>query len=275
MPLTAALSGFATLDFIATAPHPLPVTGTVMGQCLTDTAWPRPGGASLYAGRRIARSGLCAAAVTVLGDDATGDAYMRACADAGMNTDGVHRLAGGKSPCCLLIYRDTGDYSCLLDPGRTANRPDSAQLAVCRDADWVVISAAPAQWTRAVLDSLRPEQVVVWIVKNDPACFPPPLAQRLCARADLIFCNSGERRLTDSARPRIGLIETLGAAGVRIVGPHGETALPVTPISVRDTTGAGDTLAGETIAQLMAEMDLCSAATAGIAAAAELLQGRR
>lgn len=269
------ISGFATLDYVLTTAAPLTGTGTVLAEALTQDAWPRPGGATLYAATPLARAGFCAMPLVAVGDDDHGRAYIEACVAAGVSTKGVAVAPDGKTPVCLLIYHDAGGYSCLLDTGRTPAKPTAAQLACVATAQAVIISAAQPEWTAGVLSVLRPDQKLAVISKGDPACFPPELLKLLGQRADYLFCNESERSLIPEPPAAQILIETRGAGGVFVRSGAHEFTVPVAPLKIRDATGAGDTLAGEVIAHLLMGVAPEGAVKKGIEAAAALLNQRR
>ncbi len=94
----------------------------------------------------------------------------------------------------------------------------------------------------------------------------------------MIFCNTGERAWLEASRtsPALAgqiLFETRGADGVHVEA--GEAFdLPVSPLTVDDATGAGDTFAGAALAALIAGDTARVAGEAGIAAAGALLAVR-
>jgi len=119
-----------------------------------------------------------------------------------------------------------------------------------------VVTAGPARMTEAVLARITPTHRVAWIVKDDPAFFPAPLCRALSARADLVFCNAAERHLllhdgVTPIRPQ-QVIETRGADGLVVDRESGRTSIAASSVAVRDATGAGDTLAGSVLAQMLA-----------------------
>jgi hypothetical protein len=91
---------------------------------------------------------------------------------------------------------------------------------------------------------VSPDARVAWIFKDDPACFPPDLAARLAGRADVVFCNAGERAWLEMSRssPRPAgqiLFETRGADGVLIEDGPERFEQPVALVRVNDATGRG------------------------------------
>lgn len=263
-----AVAGFATIDYVIQVEGDFTGRGT---RLMREAAWPRAGGAALYASTALAKAGVAAAPLTWVGDDADGEAYCAAC----VSVEGVAVMPDAPSTRCLLIYNADGTYGCLLRPGPAALT--GVQLRLAAEAEWLVIAAGPPDITVRLLDAEGPR--LAWIAKDDPACFPPDLVAWLTARAEVIFCNTGERAWLEAGRSGPApatqmLFETRGADGVRVEA--GEIFdLPVTPLTVEDATGAGDTFAGAALAALIAGAPPRAAAEAGIAAAGALLAARR
>jgi ribokinase len=272
------VAGFATIDYVARVEGDFTGRGTwLMRQGAAD-AWPRAGGAALFAGAALVRAGVAAAPLTWIGGDADGEAYLAACRAAGVGLEGVAVTPDAPSTRCLLIYSADGGYGCLLRPGPAALSEAQGRLAA--RTSWLVIAAGPPEILGRLLDAISPTARLAWIAKDDPACFPPDLAARLARRADVVFCNAGERTWLEAGRDAAApagqlLFETRGADGVRAEAAGEILDLPVTPIRIDDATGAGDTFAGAALAVLVDGGSPRAAAEAGIAAAGALLATRR
>jgi ribokinase len=264
-----AVAGFATIDYVVQVEGDFTGRGT---RLMREAAWPRAGGAALYASTALAKAGVAAAPLTWIGDDADGVAYREACP----SLEGVAIMPDAPSTRCLLIYNADGTYGCLLRPGPAALI--DAQLRLAAEAEWLVIAAGPPGATARLLDLEGPR--LAWIAKDDPACFPAELVARLTGRAEVIFCNAGERAWLEAGRNGPApfdqlLFETRGAGGVHIEAAGETFESPVTPLTVDDATGAGDTFAGGALAALIHDAPPRMAAKTGIAAAAALLAARR
>jgi len=279
--MRVVVSGFATLDYVVQLSAPFHGTGTAMGELGVSEAWPRAGGAALYASYRIAAAGHRAFPLTWVGDDGDGGHYLRACQREQICCDAVDRRPGEKTPRCVLIYRPDGDYGCLLDTGfqgRESLTPSQAE--VLGNADHLCIAAGPPRVAAALLET-RPESAgLSWIAKLDAASFPTELRATLARQASLIFCNASEREFIETARDGMRpdhqiIIETLGSAGVLVDCAEGKRVIPTDALRTHDTTGAGDTLAGEVLAHYLAgqaPIDTC--VEHGMAAARKLLAAR-
>lgn len=280
-PKQVVVSGYATLDYVVQLNEPFHGTGTVLGELGASGAWPRAGGAALYASRRIAAAGHRAFAMTWIGDDGDGGHYLRACQRSQICCDGIDQRHGVTTPRCILIYRPDGDYGCLLDTGfGGSENATQKQLELISGADHLCISVGPAMATKAIIDACPPATPISWIAKLDRSSYPEDLCRQLASRAQLIFCNASEREFIEDAlqgeRPAGQIIiETLGSAGVLIDAADGRRVVPTEAIKAHDTTGAGDTLAGEVIAHLVAgNLSIDQAVEHGMKAARDLLSSR-
>lgn len=280
-PQNVVISGYATLDYVVQLADDFHGTGTVVGELGVSGAWPRAGGAALYASRRVATAGHRSFALTWIGDDGDGGHYLRACQRSQICCDAIDQRRAVKTPRCVLIYNPGGDYGCLLDTGFDGQETlTESQRAVVVEAQHLCISAGPPQAGEAMIAAYPDNRPVSWIAKLDRQAFPASLCNVLAHRAQLIFCNASEREFIEAAydgtRPSDQIIiETLGSAGVLIDAPDGKRVIPADAIKAHDTTGAGDTLAGEVIAQYVSGLvTIDEAVRRGMAAARDLLASR-
>jgi ribokinase len=280
-PKNVVISGYATLDYVAQLATEFNGTGTVLGNLGVSGAWPRAGGAALYASRRIAAAGLKAFPLTWIGDDGDGGHYLRACQRSQICCEAIDQRRAAKTPRCVLIYNPGGEYGCLLDADLEDHEVvTKSQQMIIGMADHLCVSAGPAKATDAIIEHYPLKRSLSWIAKLDRLSFPDWLCKKLACRAQLIFCNASEREFIEAAhqgaRPADQIIiETLGSAGVLIDAPDGRRIISASAIKTYDTTGAGDTLAGEVIAKyLYGQVAIDEAVSFGMAAATDLLASR-
>ncbi|RYY27332.1 MAG: carbohydrate kinase family protein [Sphingomonadales bacterium] len=271
MALRAIVSGFATLDYVMDASAD--IHQTTVPVKIHPAAWPRAGGAALYASAQFAALGITASPLVAIGRDPAGDAYRRACQAAGLDEAAIDCSDATRTPLCMLVHQDDGGYRCFLDAGTAPDRLNAAQSATLAAADLICVSAGNPAVTARILDGLRPGQRLAWIVKADRACFPLDLRARLLARADFVFFNKSERAFIESAPipPATLQVETRGTEGVMLWVDGWDTVLPINAIAARDTTGAGDTFAGHMLAQLLLGAQPEDAARLAITATAAFL----
>lgn len=279
------ITGYASLD------HVVVLLGDIVhGRTTTISdrpaqAWPRLGGGPAYvaaAARRSYKGPVVP--VSWVGDDALGETYVERLSENRISSSGMVRVAGARSPVSMLIYNPAGDCACLYDPGMGGDiRLSEHQRQLLEAASWICVTIGPKAVTEDVLAIIGENQKLAWIVKNDPSALSPEQAQRLAARADVIFCNGRERPFvtqamgqTDGRPRRQWLIETQGQRGALFEFAGKQTFVAAEPIEVRDPTGAGDSFAGGVLAALLnGETEPQVLGSRGHAAAHALLTERK
>lgn len=277
----AVATGFATLDYVVELSEHFSGTGTKRIRHRPQSAWPRAGGAALFTCRQLAKAGFDAAPITWIGADANAQLYRAACREYSINTVGIESHAANTTPTCILIYQPNGDYGCLFDSGGGApEKLSETQRSLLQTADLVLIAAGPPSLGNEVLSLIRPDAIVAWIAKTDHFAYPEDLRRRYSARADFIFCNSGERFFVDASfkgpkSERQIIVETRGGDGILVDTLNQKLFISVDYVETPDTTGAGDTLAGATLAQFLGgNTDMRSAIDYAIKETASLLKRR-
>ncbi|MEZ5811349.1 MAG: PfkB family carbohydrate kinase [Rhizobiaceae bacterium] len=271
-----AVTGYASLDYA------LALSGQIAGDRTTlidhrdASDWPRVGGCPAYLAMAAARQGMKASPVSWIGADHLGRIYLDSLTKAGVGTEGVERLDEPKSPMSVLAYQADGSCACLFDPAFTGREElTDKQRDVIAAASHLCVSVGPPQILEPVLACRTADARLYWVLKNDAHAFPDALARRLSAEADVIFCSRSEHPMIGATAKGAVIVETRGAGEIRIEAGTKRAVLQVEPVSVHDTTGAGDSFAGGFIAAEMAgETDPEAAARAGAEAARTMLQER-
>ena len=278
----AVASGYATLDYVVELAESFDGTGTVAMRHRGASAWPRAGGAPLYACRPLAAAGFDAAPLTWIGGDGHARRYLDACRDCDLNLTGIAESAGAMSATCVLMYQPDGRYGCLFDPG-ARSEPEAIgprQRMLLETADLVILAVGPPALAAEIVTSISPDAIVAWIAKADHATHRLDVRQRYAGRADYIFCNTDEYAFVESSLPggtraRPPIIETRGGDGVTLHLGSRLASVPVSRVSSHDTTGAGDTFAGAFLAEILGgEPDPVAAAMAAAERTASFLAQR-
>ena len=277
----AVAIGYATIDYVVEVATPFTGRGTVRARQFAAGGWPRPGGAPLYACRQLAAAGFRASPITWLGSDVGAQQYRSACLKYSIDTTGLESQPGGVSSTCLLIYQPDGEYGCVFDPGNCdVSELSSTQISLLAAADLVFVGIGPPGLTKQILETTPTEAIVAWIAKGSESG-GATVDDALVRRADYVFCNAGERDMVDhaisrsAAKPNV-VVETRGSDGVLVEQRGGSTLLSVKHTETPDTTGAGDTLAGATLAAMLAgRSDPVSAVQSAIRQTRMLLDSRR
>lgn len=279
------ITGYASLD------HVVVLSGDIVhGRTTTISdrpadAWPRLGGGPAFVAAAARRSYHGPVVpISWVGSDALGETYIKQLEQRRISSSGMVRLPGARSPVSMLIYNPAGDCACLYDPGIKGEIGLSEyQRQLLEAASLICVTIGPKTVTDEVLEIVRSDQKLAWIVKNDPSALSREQAARLTERADVIFCNGRERAflaevMSDrkARHPDQWLIETQGQRGALFEFDGEQTFIAAEPIGVRDPTGAGDSFAGGVLAALLnGETDPNILGRRGHAAAHALLTERK
>ncbi|WP_179957659.1 carbohydrate kinase family protein [Exilibacterium tricleocarpae] len=278
---SAVVTGYASLDYPVILDGQLQGDHTVMIKSRPEDNFPRPGGSPRYVGRSLAQTGVKTSIVTWIGSDEMGKLFCRSIKGDGIRETGVAVVKPGSTPICLMLYQQDGSCGCCFDPGFMGREALTvAQSELIRKADLLCITVGPAQIGLRALSLARAETAIAWVAKNDPLSYSEDLREALGQRADYIFCNLHERGWIDDAiksraKPPPLVIETRGAGDVLVCQGEERHSLNVTHLAVKDTCGAGDTLAGACLAAIMnGEKSLAAIGRAGIDAVQAMLGQR-
>ena len=202
----------------------------------------------------LARLGVRAGYLGILGDDPAGNYLFDAFRREGVETRFIARQAGGRSPVCMiLVEQGTGrrailcyrgnlpDYS-LTDEARAALRRarvlhiDGHSLAAVEEAAALVRAAGGL----VVFDANRPRPALErFIACTDVLIAASTFPAAVTGIADLA---EASRRLL-AAGPRL-VVTTLGADGCFCLNAKEQFHVPGFRVPVVDTTGAGDAFHG-------------------------------
>lgn len=208
-----------------------------------------PGGKGFNQAAIAARCGASVRFMTVIGDDA--DAAMLGEALAQEGLDGPLALRRpGPSDRSLVLVDPAGRNMVITTAAAVAALPRAALLAAAGalgpgDGFLMQGNADPTLTAEALtLARARGARAIL-----NPSPLRPGL-DAAAAAADVLILNEGEAAATPSdAALRV---VTLGARGARLESGGRSVTVPAPPAAARDTTGAGDVLAGVFAARLLA-----------------------
>lgn len=244
--------GSLNMDFVARAPR-MPLPGeTVLG----DGFQMFPGGKGANqanAAARLAKSPGVVKLVGRVGYDAFADHLRASLAASGVDTSHVHATRAAPTGAAMIWIDPAGQNSILVMPGANA-QVDAASVEALRPlfrtAYCVLFQLeTPLPAVRRAMEIAREEGAVTIL---DPAP-SQPLPPEVLALADWLTPNETEaaalaggetdpgeteQRLLAKGARRVVL--KLGAEGCYSGGQH----IPAFPVSVVDTTAAGDTFNG-------------------------------
>ena len=223
------------------------------------------GGNAAVAAARALRGGPLegrVALVGAVGDDDHGRAALQALLDEGIDVAAVRVLDDAATGVALIVVAADGENQIAVASGANARLEAASSEATIRSllaGGGVLLSTleVPAEVVEAGARAARDVGATIVLVPAPAGGFTPGLADL----ADVLTPNEVELEALGGVtglladRPGMRLAVTMGAAGVRLVGPEGaETQLPAYATGVAvDTTGAGDTFSGVLAAGLLEE----------------------
>ncbi len=279
--------GSANVDFtVALARLPVPGETVTGGTLLVNHGG--KGANQAVAARRL---GAEVRLIASVGEDASGRGIREALGGEGIDVTGVVSTSEALTGTALIVVDAEGRNQIAVAPG--ANR--------CLDVETVRRHAAAISWADVVVCQLEtPLPTVSWVLAEarrrgvvtilNPAPVPDVVPD-LWRDVDYLTPNEGEaarlggvavtdeRSATEAARALrargVGtVIVTLGAEGALLVGADVVARVPARPVTVVDTTAAGDAFSGA-LAVALAERRAPRAALRFANAAAALACTRR
>lgn len=271
--MTVLVVGAVNVDLVVAAPR-LPGPGeTVVGAGMARHG----GGKGANAAVAAARAGARVALVGAVGDDDLGTAALDELRADGVDVTGVVVLPGAATGVALIVVDPAGENQIAVGAGANARVAESvvvpdgtrcllvsteiagaAVLAAVRAAGGVPCVLNPAPVTDAVLAALDAGPI---LTPNRSECLD--LATRLGAPTpDVTVAAQRIRERTGAP-----VVVTLGGDGALVVD-RSVVVVPAPAVTVRDTTGAGDTFNGVLAARLAAGDPLLTAVRTAVVAAA-------
>ncbi|KRB30931.1 hypothetical protein ASD99_21175 [Mesorhizobium sp. Root695] len=235
-----------------------------------------PGGVVANAAAACARAGASTRMLMQTGHD-TGAQFVRTDLE-GIGIQVESEVTEGRTCQVVILLEPHGEKRLLLDPG-VSMYPSEAQVEAVDlgGVAWVHTAAYGIAAPR-LIDRCRAAGIP-WSLDLEPASFATGLAQLadVITGAAVVFCNERAARQIETAPAATllamgvgAVVMTLGSKGVRLIERGGsDTAIesPIRPV-VRDTTGAGDCLAGWFIAQRLRGRSAVEALQSAVLAAA-------
>ena len=268
--MTIDVLGFGALnrDFLYRVPEIL-----LDGETVVEGVTVASGGSAANTCRALAQWGVSVGFVGAVGDDAEGKAMLADLRNSGVDVSHVAIKAGVPTGRAIGLVDPQGRRSLYVEPGannylaRNDIQPETAAPArLVHLASFV----SPHQLTLQewVLEQLPITHHTSRTVRHARRITPRTSAKALISFAPgQIYASLGQGRLakilrwtallfvTEAEAEQLGgvgslhrcgcevVVETLGVRGSRVTHAGGSFCAPAFPVSVRDTTGAGDAFA--------------------------------
>jgi len=234
----------------------LPLPGeTVLGTRYQHSA----GGKGLNQAIACARMGVPTAMIGAVGDDAHGYSLTELLRTENIDISQVQKRTGATTGLAQVMLAASGENSIVVHAGANASlRPDDIVHDLPEAIVYLAQLETPLETIEAFFEVAK--QVGGCCVLNTAPAVTG--SERLLTLADILVMNETElayyagqeagvsaaqvRRLGPRLlqRPQQALIVTLGAEGAWIFTHASEEFIPAMPVTVLDTTGAGDCFTG-------------------------------
>jgi len=234
----------------------LPLPGeTVLGTRYQHSA----GGKGLNQAIACARMGVPTAMIGAVGDDAHGNSLTELLRTENIDISQVRTRTGATTGLAQVMLAASGENSIVVHAGANASlKPEDVVHDLPEAIVYLAQLETPLETIEAFFDAAKQEGGCC-VLNTAPAVTG---SERLLTLADVLVMNETElayyagqeagvsaaqvRRLGPRLlqRPQQALIVTLGAEGAWIFTHTAEEFIPVTPVTVLDTTGAGDCFTG-------------------------------
>jgi pseudouridine kinase len=258
----------------------------VPGQSLPGRVRVIPGGSARNVAVNLARLGHRVTFLSAVGTDALGDWLLRVTAESGVDVGAVVRKPQPTGT-YVTVGAEHGPPWCVADAGPLEDLLP-ADLEGWRAA---MTSAALVVSDANLIDALQP--LVAALAGGRPRALlatSPIKSVRLrpiLAGASLLVCNRDEALALTGLPPTLGwqalgtallvegverVIITRDREGVAVLFADEAIALPASPVTVVDSTGAGDAVAAVAIHAVLSGYDPERTAVLALAAAAAVVQ---
>src|SRR5512140_2505553 len=237
-----------------------------------------PGGSAANVAVWARRLGAEVTLVGLIGDDRYGD-LMRAHLDREGVADFVRVVAGGETMRIGVVIRPDAEHAFVTDhshPLRLSEDDLPESLLDRADAvffnGYAVFMSGSASFAAAILAAARRRGILVTFDPSSFSFIHTYGASRFLdeiGHLDILLANGDEARALVPGRPETDLLDYTSLAVVKR-GAEGATALrsdralsvAAEPITVVDTTGAGDAFDAAFLVEYLAHSDLARALTA-------------
>jgi sugar/nucleoside kinase (ribokinase family) len=245
-------TGYPSLDYIFPVSHSPRAGETALLDVVLDEVEPLFGGCGANVAVGLRKLGLNTGIAMIVGDDEKGDFYRSYLAEQQVDQQDVIVVPGAKTSRSYLFRNRHGEYQNFFFPGAADQWRGDLCLNRLDGVRYALLTVGPYRYNAQFVEQVRKAGVpLIWQLKSDIFAFPADAIQAFAKASTIILMNHLE---AEFMRRSLGLnslndllsgntttlIITQGAQGAVLCTAAGRQKVYPCPITVVDTTGAGD-----------------------------------
>ncbi len=245
-------TGYPSLDYIFPVSHSPRVGETALLDAALDEVEPLFGGCGANVAVGLRKLGLNTGIAMIVGDDEKGDLYRSYLAERQVDQQDVIVVPGAKTSRSYLFRNRQGEFQNFFFPGAADRWRGTLCLNRLDSTRYALVTVGPYRYNAQFVEQVRKADVpLIWQLKSDIFAFPVDAIQAFAKASTIILMNHLEAEFVrrslrlNSLNDLLGgsttaLVVTQGAQGAVLRTDAGRQKVNACPVTVVDTTGAGD-----------------------------------
>lgn len=245
-------TGYPSVDYIIPVSHSPRVGETALLDVVLDEVEPLFGGCGANVAVGLRKLGLNTGIAMIVGDDENGNLYRSYLAEQQVDQHDVIVVPEAKTSRSYLFRNRQGEYQNFFFPGAADQWRDTLCLNRLDGVRYALVTVGPYRYNAQFVEQVGKAGVpLIWQLKSDVFAFPVDAIQAFAKASTIILMNHLEAEFVrrslrlNSLNDLLGgdttaLVVTQGVHGAVLCTDEGRQKVNACPVSVVDTTGAGD-----------------------------------
>ena len=278
-------SGYPSIDHIVGVSHSPQVGETALLERTLSADRASFGGCGANVAVGLRRLGHASGVAIVVGDDAYGKQYQAYLEEVGVNTANLIMLEQEQTSQSYLFRNTEGEYQNFFFPGAADVWDEHLVLREVDELRYGLLTVGAIQHNEQFRHEVIARRIpLIWQLKPDIYAYPPESIQGFAYDSQIIIMNYLEARyvldtlgyqeptaLLQEGKTEI-IVVTSGSKGVIAMTKDQQVQVDAIPITVVDSTGAGDAFTSGFIAGLLEDQPLQTCVHWGVTMASFVLE---
>jgi nucleoside kinase len=246
-------TGYPSLDYIIPVSHSPVIGETALIEDVPADHEAAFGGCGSNVAAALSVLGFQAAVACIVGDDREGFLYTSQMRKLGIDTQDIITVQRSKTSRSYLFRNPSGEYQNFFFAGAADQWQGTLRLMNLRRVRYALLTVGPYHYNKQFAETVKGAgKSLIWQLKPDVAAFTKDALKQFSQASEYILMNHLEAEfvtkglgighvkdlINDTTKV---VVVTKGAEGCTVYDKDGEYAIKaVPPVSVTDTTGAGD-----------------------------------